>query len=108
MVELYLRTARTNEARNVIAAFSNSSEGVLRNSGIHEFRTNPEYAQRYSGHQWALSQLLELSGDLDGAIAAQIEANRATTHPPSLLAGQRRLDELNKRAGKSRTAPPVK
>ncbi len=106
MVELYVRTGRTNEARSVIAAFSAAREVLMRNSGIHDFKTKPEYAPRYSGYQWALSQLLELSGDLDGAIAAQIEANRATLNGRSLLPGQRRLDDLYRRAGKPQTALP--
>jgi len=108
MVELYVRTERTNEARNVIAAFSAAVEVVMRNSGIPDFNTNPEYSWRYSGHQWALSQLMELSGDLDGAIAAQIEANRATIKGRSLLPGQQRLKELYKRAGKLEPAATVK
>jgi len=108
MVELCVRAGQINEARTLIVAFDAAAGAVIRNSGIQDFTANPEFSSRYFVHQSAMSQLLELCDDLDGAIAAQIEANKTTSYNPHLITGQRRLDELNKRAGKPRATPPVK
>jgi tetratricopeptide (TPR) repeat protein len=108
MVELCVRTGQTSEARKFITAFDAAAEAVTRNFRTQGFNSNPDLSSRYSAHEWAMSQLLELSGDLEGAIAAQSEANKATMHRPSLLAGQQRLEELTERAGKSQVTQPEK
>jgi len=102
MVELYIRTGRTNEASNVIAAFRAACESVSRNSGNPDFSKHPQYPW----HQRTLSDLLQLSGDLNGAIAAQIEANKTTPDSQSLVFGQQRLEALYKQAGNTNAQAP--
>jgi tetratricopeptide (TPR) repeat protein len=99
LAEFYVRSSRTNAARNVVAAFRATGQEAVRDSSGQHSGENPAYFQ----HQSALSELLELVGDLDGAIASQIEANKtASVGQPY---GTQRLARLYKRAGI--TNPPA-